>query len=53
MDYLVMVYVGGFLATMPFHWQLQRHNNLMYRVINTLICSAIWPLLQAPKIGHS
>lgn len=50
MDSIVAVYIGGIIACMPYHWQLQRNNNLIYRSVNTVICAAFWPLLQAPKI---
>ncbi|WP_187394294.1 hypothetical protein [Enterobacter hormaechei] len=49
-DSIIAVYIGGIIACMPYHWQLQRNNNFIYRAINTFICSAFWPLLQAPKI---
>lgn len=51
MDYLLLFYFGGVLGCMPFHWQLRRSEKVMYRVINTVICSAVWPLLQTPKVN--
>ncbi|WP_337038619.1 MULTISPECIES: GhoT/OrtT family toxin [Pseudescherichia] len=50
MEVLLDFYIGGVLACVPFHWQLQRNNRLLYRAINTVICAVFWPLLQVPKL---
>lgn len=51
MDYILLFYFGGLLGCMPFHWQLRRNEKAVHRIINTVICSAVWPLLQTPKVN--
>lgn len=51
MDYLLLFYSGGVLGCMPFHWQLRRNEKAVHRIINTVICSAVWPLSQTPKVN--